>query len=173
MRPAQQRLGHHGPMSASSVLRPLPACGFADWLDGAITRLADYLQASGRATPAEALEQARRTHAELLPQGLQTPGHHLFEVHDARGHPVGQLWLQLGAGGRAHLYDLFIEPQHRRQGHARRAMQALLAEAAQLGAQRLGLNVLAANEAARQLYEQLGFQVHSLQMSRPLPQPAS
>lgn len=28
---------------------------------------------------------------------------------------------------------------------------------------------LATNESARRLYEALGFQVHSLQMSRPLP----
>lgn len=154
---------------ACALLHPLPAGAFAAWLDGAIARLADYLQASGRATPEQALAQAQRSHAELLPQGLQTPGHHVFEIHAARGGVVGQLWLHAGPSGRAHLYDLFIEPRHRRQGHARRALQALLDQAAQLGAQRLGLNVLADNEAARGLYEQLGFQVYSLQMSRALP----
>lgn len=160
-------------MSASIVLHPLPACGFDGWLDGAVKRLADYLQASGRAAPAEAQAQARSTHDERLPQGQQTPGHHLFEIHDAHGHPVGQLWLYLGPTGQAHLYDLFIERHRRRQGQARREMQALLDEAAQRGAQRLGLNVLAANEAARRLHEQPGFQVHSLQMSRTLPQPVA
>lgn len=155
-------------MTVTCILHPLPAGDFVAWLDGAVARLADYLQASGRATPEQALTQAQRSHADLLPQGLQTPGHHLFEIRAAGGHAVGHLWLHAGPGGRAHLYDLFIEPPHRRQGHARRALQALLDQAAGLGAERLGLNVLTANEAARTLYEQLGFQVHSLQMSLSL-----
>ena len=150
-------------------LRPLPASGFPAWLEGAIARLADYLQASGRAAAAQALDQSRRTHGELLPLGLHSPGHQLFEILDPDGQAVGQAWLHLGPTGRAHLYDLFIEPLRRREGHARRALQALLAEAARQGAGHLGLNVLAANEAALSLYRQLGFQVHSLQLSCPLP----
>lgn len=159
---------HHGLMNAPTVLQALPAAHFAAWLEGAILRYASYLVGSGRAEVAQSLAQAQRVHAELLPEGQGTPGHHLFEIHDASAGPVGSLWLHIGPQGRAHLYDLFIDATHRRRGHAGRALQALFDEARRLGARQLGLNVLAANAGARRLYEQLGFAAHSLQMSRGL-----
>ncbi len=155
-------------MNVAPVLQDLPPARFAAWLDAAVQRYACYLVDSGRAEAAQSLAQAQRVHAELLPQGQQTPGHRLFEIHAASAVPVGSLWLHLGPEGRAHLYDLFIDPVHRRRGHASRALQALLDEARRLGARRLALNVLATNAGARRLYEQLGFAVHSVQMSRGL-----
>ncbi len=152
----------------ATILQVLPPAGFAAWLDAAVLRYAHYLVDSGRAEAAESLTQAQRVHAELLPQGQGTPGHHLFEIHGAGAGPIGSLWLHRGPHGRAHLYDLFVDAAHRRRGHAGRALEALFDEARRLGARQLGLNVLAANAGARRLYEQLGFAAHSLQMSRGL-----
>lgn len=157
--------GHPDP---SPELRPLPADRYADWLDGAVERYADYLVAVGRSAANESLNTARRTHAQLLPRGLQTPGHHLFEIPDGKGRAVDSAWLHLGAQGRAHLYDLHVDAAHRRLGHARRALTALVRHACALGANQLSLNVQADNVAAHGLYQALGFETHSLQMSRRL-----
>lgn len=146
-------------------LRPLTEPAYAAWLDAALARYADFLVATDRAAVGdEAAAAARRTHASLLPQGLQTPGHQIFEVM-AGSAPVGSLWLHLSPERRAHVYDLHITLPHRRQGHARRALLAAMAQARAQGAVQFGLNVLASNEPARHLYEQLGLVTQTLQMS--------
>lgn len=150
------------------VLRPLPEPAYAAWLDAALVRYADFLLATDRAADSEeAAATARRTHAGLLAQGLQTPGHRVFEVMASHG-PVGSLWLHLSPERRAHVYDLHIAAPHRRQGHARRALLDAMALARAHGAVQFGLNVLASNEPARRLYEQLGLVPQTLQMSRRL-----
>lgn len=140
---------------------------YAPWLESAIGRYADYLVVSGRASADTAMDVARRTHAGLHPQGLETPGHYLFDIR-CGSHTVGTVWAHLGPEGRAYLYDLHVAPEHRRQGHARQALAVLATRMALLGATQLGLNVEAGNSAARRLYEEMGFQTHSLQMSRRL-----
>lgn len=55
------------------------------------------------------------------------------------------------------MYDIDVDPGHRRQGHGRTLM--LLAEHAALdsGARTLGLHVHEGNTPARRLYESLGY----------------
>jgi len=55
---------------------------------------------------------------------------------------------------------LEVMPEHRRQGHARTIMAALLGWAAELGATTAYLQVLGDNEPALALYEGLGFTTH-------------
>ena len=47
----------------------------------------------GKWSVTSALELARQGYKELLPEGLATPGHFLFTVHDATNNAnVGVLW---------------------------------------------------------------------------------
>ena len=55
------------------------------------------------------------------------------------------------------LYDLFVAASARRQGVARRLMQAASSLASAAGAQRLVLSTADDNRAAQELYESLGY----------------
>lgn len=55
------------------------------------------------------------------------------------------------------LFDIVTHPDFRRQGHARRMVQSLLALAAQSGARMAYLQVVEANEPAMMMYQSLGF----------------
>ena len=55
------------------------------------------------------------------------------------------------------LYDLFVAPAARGQGHGRRLMQAARSYASATGAQRLVLSTADDNYTAQALYESLGY----------------
>ena len=156
----------------TTTLRPLPPEAFAAYMQASI---ASYAQENVQASrwPAEgALERSHADFLALLPQGLATPDHHLFEVLAApEGPVVGHLWLALecrhGDCG-AFVYNVEIAPEHRRQGHARRAFQAMEAVAAELGATSIGLHVFATNPGAQALYESLGYRVTGVNMKKGL-----
>jgi ribosomal protein S18 acetylase RimI-like enzyme len=56
---------------------------------------------------------------------------------------------------RGYIYNVYTEPAHRRQGHARRIMGALLATLREMGITRADLH---ASDEGRALYEALGFE---------------
>lgn len=58
-----------------------------------------------------------------------------------------------------HINTIAVDARLRRQGLATALMQHVLAEAARAGARRATLEVRASNDAARRLYERLGFTV--------------
>lgn len=70
---------------------------------------------------------------------------------------VGRLGLSDGWGGIAALH---VDPEHRRRGIATAISAALAGAARSRGARSLHLQVVADNEAARALYERMGFTVH-------------
>lgn len=75
------------------------------------------------------------------------------------GWALGQEAFILGrvVADEAELLTLAVAPAARRQGQARRLLDALLAGAAARGATRMFLEVAETNDPARQLYTQAGF----------------
>lgn len=61
-----------------------------------------------------------------------------------------------------HINTLAVEPALRRQGLARRLLEAVFSEAVRLGARRATLEVRSLNEPALRLYEGLGFAVRGV-----------
>jgi ribosomal protein S18 acetylase RimI-like enzyme len=119
----------------------------------------------------EALSMAKKTFVQLLPDGLTTPGHSLFNIVDDEGRKVGSLWLarqRHGADDVAYVYDIVIEEGHRREGHAQRAFAALESKARESGLAGVVLHVFGHNGTARALYEKLGFTPTSIHMFKPL-----
>jgi N-acetylglutamate synthase len=96
---------------------------------------------------------AQPLHATLL-QGIRTE--HLFGAIDANGETsaCGIAVLERELVG---LFDIVTHPATRRRGYARALVESLLCWAEQHGARLAYLQVVEANQAARALYEALGF----------------
>jgi ribosomal protein S18 acetylase RimI-like enzyme len=60
---------------------------------------------------------------------------------------------------RAELHGLYVAPEARRAGTGRALVTAAIDAARELGAERLDLSVIAANEAALYLYREVGFEI--------------
>ena len=152
----------------ATLRRPSPA--EADiWLAADIAHYAADLAASGM--DESAAERARAEQAELLPDGIDTPGHLIFKVVDGDEH-VGWLWLALwsprGEADTGWVYDIEVGEAFRGRGYGRAAMQLAEEEARSHGLRRLGLNVFGHNPVATSLYISLGYEVTSQYMSKLL-----
>nr|WP_161556697.1 GNAT family N-acetyltransferase [Micromonospora acroterricola] len=125
-------------------------------------------------TPQAARERSASQLRELLPAGAATEGA-LLRVARVDDTEVGWIWVTLpgtpGAtdkGSRAWIHNIEVHPAHRGRGHARRMIQLMEAELAQLGVPELGLNVFGTNTVAIGLYRSLGFEVAAQQMVKRL-----
>ena len=159
-------------------LVPMSAASFASYLEASNIEYARDKVAAGQWSEAEALDKAREEAQRLLPQGIDTPDNWLFDIvaddDPAAATPVGMLWFaRQTRGGQsvAFVYDVLIHPEYQRQGHARRAFQALEQEVASRGMAGIALHVFGHNQSARALYEQLGFGVTNLNLFKPLGTP--
>jgi ribosomal protein S18 acetylase RimI-like enzyme len=147
------------PTEFDSVINTAFASFLAEWVTTGQIRQEDV--------PAEILRRREQT----LPGGLDTEHMLLLigEVDDAR---VGWIWLALpGAPGHtstAWVYNVEVDEAYRGKGYGRAMMLAAERELVQRGVNTLGLNVFGTNGAAIGLYEQLGYQIISQQMSKPL-----
>jgi ribosomal protein S18 acetylase RimI-like enzyme len=87
--------------------------------------------------------------------------------------PVGCLWLgnavdQVNGDRHAHIFLLYVAPEHRRRGIGTALMHHAETWAKQRGDRKIGLQVFQSNQAALSLYENLGFQSQSLWMVKTL-----
>lgn len=57
----------------------------------------------------------------------------------------------------SHLFHLFIDPKHRKRGHAEKIVSAMEDHGRELGANSFSLFVQPKNEAAKKLYKKLGY----------------
>jgi len=128
--------------------------------------------ASGRWLAQESEQLARSELDRLLPRGLETPDHYLYEVTaEADGPVVGFLWfgsVPRGSSKVAFVFQIFVYPAYRRQGHGRAALLQVEAVARSLGLSGVALNVFGSNAGAQALYRSLGYAVTSLSMHKPL-----
>jgi ribosomal protein S18 acetylase RimI-like enzyme len=156
-----------------SVLRPMTTSEYADWLEVSIPAYAADKVASGQWSEEDSLELSRKENDELLPQGLNTPDNHFFTIVDSQSATVGMLWfaVKTNANARiAYVYDVSVEPDRRREGHAMRAFLALENEARRLGLTGIALHVFGHNAGARALYARLGYEPTNISLFKPLGQ---
>ncbi len=155
-----------------TTLCPMRPERYASYIEAAIPGYARDNVSAGRWPEVGALERSRDDFASLLPQGLATPEHFLYEILDHEGGPaVGCVWVHIEhkhGTTSAYVYDLEIEPAFRRQGHAERVTQALEGIAAAAGASGIGLNVFADNVGAQALYRKLGYVTTNFNMRKAL-----
>jgi ribosomal protein S18 acetylase RimI-like enzyme len=143
---------------------------FGPFSERTIARYAHENIASFRWDETAAATRAREQFRELLPQGLDTPGHYLCEILDREdGRIVGDLWFGIARSPNAqsaHLYDLHFQDGHGGEQRARAALRLLEARCHALGAGSIGLQVFAHDTLAQVLYGSLGFIVTSFNMNK-------
>lgn len=92
----------------------------------------------------------------------------------SRSHqPIACLWLgtaidQLHGDHHAHIFLLYVLPEHRRKGIGKALMLHAEAWAKARGDRQIGLQVFQSNQPALNLYDRLGFRTQSLWMVKPL-----
>jgi GNAT superfamily N-acetyltransferase len=127
--------------------------GYAQHLNAAYAQ--EMLEAGAYSDLVTATLASERSQAQLLPRGVETPGHHLWSAYDGDTH-VGVLWVHV-EGPKAYIYDIEVREEQRRRGYGRELLDAGASASVQLGATTLGLNVFGPNEGARALYERAGY----------------
>ena len=103
---------------------------------------------------------------EVLRRFLASPDLGQAWVFLDRETPVGYIVLTFGYSFEFHgrdsfIDELYIEPQYRRQGIGRRAMQFVEERARELGVNAIHLEVDQGNDAAAELYRRAGYDDHS------------
>ena len=127
---------------------------------------------SGNWSDEEALEKSRQSFEKLLPAGVNSPGQHLNNIVDTElALTVGMLWfgmLEDLSHPFAFIYELHVFEEYQRRGYGKQAMLALEGEVKKLGLDRISLHVFGHNQAAQALYEQLGYEITNINMSKKL-----
>lgn len=145
---------------------------YADYRVRSQREYAQQIADSGQLDLEAAVQRSAVEFAQLLPDGLDSPGMHLWtaEAGDP-AEPVGLGWLELRrrtSGVSAWIYDIHVAAARRGTGLGRGIMEALHEAARELGATSISLNVFGHNAAAIGLYDSLGYAVTAQQMKREL-----
>jgi ribosomal protein S18 acetylase RimI-like enzyme len=161
----------------TTLNRPLPALvpmtepEYHAFLEAAVPDYATDKVASGEWAHDEALDLATKSFESLLPQGRVTKDNYFFTVRDDEFGAIGVLWIAAKerAGQRiAYVYNVAIEPDHRRKGHASRAFAALEDQVRALGLSGIALHVFGHNAGAQALYAKLGYRQTNINMFKSL-----
>jgi RimJ/RimL family protein N-acetyltransferase len=154
------------------ALRPLRIEEFDAWRSGSLERYAADIERNGGYTRERAALKAAQDFDQVLPDGLDTTGQHIWAVERADVGVIGHAWIgerDVPEGGRmAFVYEIEIGEAQRGQGHGRAAMILLEAEARSLGHGRIELNVFGGNAVARGLYSSLGYSEIAVYMGKEL-----
>lgn len=153
-------------------LIPMQEAEYQEYLQISIREYAEEMVQSGNWQPAEALERSTQEFAKYLPDGVATQDHYLYEIEDAAlGVKVGMIWLARilpGAKPIMFIYDCRVDEAYRRKGYGEQALRAAEERAKALGLDTIALHVFGHNQAARALYEKLGYAITNINMAKKL-----
>jgi ribosomal protein S18 acetylase RimI-like enzyme len=151
-------------------IRPLRADEYGAWSHHVTSEYARDLAENGDTPRHVADRLAVEQMAQILPEGLGTPGHFIHALV-LDGVTVGTLWLaRREMAGRPYLFifDIEIAEAYRGRGLGRAAMLLAEREAKARGIDRIELNVFGGNTVARNLYRSLGYVERAVQMGKDL-----
>lgn len=155
-----------------TTLRKMSEEAFAKYAQYSSPNYAQGKVASGEWEEETALEKARALFAEMLPQGMDTPDNYFYEIVDEWDEvTVGMLWFSVrerAGKTSAYVWDVVIEPEHQRKGHASRAFRELEEKVLAMGLDGIGLNVFGDNVSAQRLYARLGYEPVNIFMYKHL-----
>jgi len=142
---------------------------YVTWRAYSVAGYAEDNVKSGRWSEDEALAQSEAAFQHYLPQGIDTPDHHLWSVIDSAGDDVGVLWLGTERRpGYGFIYDIEMDPDRRGQGYGTATLAALDDWCRANAISTIGLHVFAHNTGAWQLYKRMGYVETDVQMEKRL-----
>jgi len=157
-----------------SFLVPMSKLFFASYIEELIVQYARENVESGRWQKKGSLTRARRDTERLLPRGIDTDNNYFFEMKVPEvNETVGMIWLSLensDTTSTVFIYDLEIKAEHRRQGYAKLALKEIEDFAAANNIVNIGLHVFAQNNAAQNLYAEMGYETVSVNMVKKIDQ---
>jgi ribosomal protein S18 acetylase RimI-like enzyme len=150
------------------TLVPMTQEFFDSFIENEITSYAAEHVKSGRWTEEESVEKSREEFKQLLPNGVQSEKQHLFTIHNEANERVGIIWLGIQPNGTGWIYNIVIDEEFRRHGHAEGAFQEIETYAKSLGLPKIGLHVFGHNQGAYKLYQKLGYETLNIIMGKSL-----
>jgi ribosomal protein S18 acetylase RimI-like enzyme len=145
----------------------------AEWTEYVEILIRDYAKdnvEAGYWDEKDAEAQSRKQTMDLLPQSEKTPNHHLFTVRDD-DQKVGVVWMRSTLDSvlkTGFIFDITIDEGQRGKGYGKKAMLLIEEKAGAMGIRQMGLHVFAKNRVARALYEKIGYETRSLNMTKTL-----
>ena len=149
------------------TLRPMTDEEFVGWRERTEVGYAAAIGPARALTPEQALVQARKETAELLPDGLATKEHLIWSACTTDGTVVGNLWIR-ARKPIPFIFNVEVNEDQRGHGYGRAIMLAGEEECRQRGFEHLDLNVFNDNETAVGLYDSLGYVTVAQQMRKTL-----
>ena len=141
-------------------LEPMDEATFVPWRAATTRSYAAEKVRAGNYPEADAEALAEGEFVKLLPNGRETPGQEVRSMVNDDGEKVGYAWFTIenrDVGRVVYIYDIEVDPNHRRRGYARLALAEIDAYARDNGCLGVMLHVFGDNEAARQLYRSAGY----------------
>ena len=148
-------------------LEPMTQARYEGWLVTTIREYAAEKVAAGNWSESEGLALATAEFDDHLPSGLETPGHEIRSMIDDAGEAVGYAWFTIETrqvGRVVFIYDIAVDPEHRRKGHAQAALAEIESYARANGCIGVMLHVFGTNTGARELYRKVGFEETNVMM---------
>ena len=153
-------------------LVPMTQTEFEKFLARAIEDYAQEHVAAGNWHPDEAVRLSREEHEKLLPNGLASPDQYLYSIYNTDTESnVGILWFadqKQGLKRYAFIYNIELALDQRGKGYGKQAMLAVEEKVKALGLDSIGLHVFGHNQVARALYENIGYEVTNVLMTKKL-----
>jgi ribosomal protein S18 acetylase RimI-like enzyme len=143
---------------------------FEAFLERTIPEYAEEKVRAGYWDESDALERSHKEFADLLPQGLQSKDHYLYTLYDG-DEAVALIWLKANPDRPTKdgfIFELYVDEKQRGKGYGRGAMLLIEEKARELGLKSIGLHVFGFNQVARNLYESLGYETSSVNMTKTL-----
>lgn len=150
------------------LLRIMSQGEFEHYFQDKIKRFSDVLTENIHEHGDEPSVKAFKQLQSLLPEGIETPNHHLFNIQ--RGEQViGFVWIKVEEEKKsAFLYEIYIFEEYRGKGFGTETMKRLEGFLQQKEIHYFKLHVFGSNTGARKLYEELGFEVAGINMLKSL-----
>lgn len=141
-------------------LEPMDEATYLAWRKATVVEYAQEKVEAGNWPAEGALARSEADFATLLPDGRATTGHELRSMVNEDGERVGYAWFvpeDRPIGRVAYIYDIAVEPVHRRKGYARQALAEIEAFARDHDLVGVELQVFGDNAGAGRLYLEAGY----------------
>jgi len=151
-------------------LAPMTQIEYDAFLERVIPEYAGDKVRAGQWDESNALERSRKEYLDDLPLGVETKNQYLYTVFDGEK-ALGMIWLSVNPNDPTQsgfISELYVDEENRGKGYGKQAMLLIEEKARELGLKSIGLHVFGVNQAARNLYEAVGYEITSLNMKKVL-----